>query len=211
MPWRLASRDVVACRRETEMDESGGYRRQCPARPPPPRRGEDRQAATRVARALDGLHPRRPDRAIPVQPGAHYHMGGIDTDSQASPTRPVRAGSRLCSVHGANRLGGNALMETITYGPRPASTRPMGAARTRPSPVPESTVSDAERELKELLDRTEGERPWKIREELGESIRRDFASSGAASDHRAGEIIHGLRDRYGTSSSRTRATSSTPT
>ena len=60
-------------------------------------------------------------RADPVRPGAHYHMGGVDTDIWGRTTLEglYAAGEVACvSVHGANRLGGNALMETITYGKR---------------------------------------------------------------------------------------------
>src|SRR5204862_137658 len=54
---------------------------------------------------------------IPVRPGAHYHMGGveIDLDGKTALEGLYAAGECACvSVHGANRLGGNALMETIT-------------------------------------------------------------------------------------------------
>ena len=50
-------------------------------------------------------------------------MGGVDTDVWGSPTLEglYAAGEVACvSVHGANRLGGNALMETITFGSAPA-------------------------------------------------------------------------------------------
>src|SRR5512134_3298821 len=58
---------------------------------------------------------------IPVRPGAHYHMGGVATDNWGATELPglYAAGETACvSVHGANRLGGNSLMETITFGRR---------------------------------------------------------------------------------------------
>src|SRR5213594_4056910 len=58
---------------------------------------------------------------IPVRPGAHYHMGGVETDNDGGTelTGLYAAGEVACvSVHGANRLGGNSLMETITFGRR---------------------------------------------------------------------------------------------
>ncbi len=56
---------------------------------------------------------------IPIMPCQHYSMGGIDTD--AAGATPVRgfyaAGECACvSVHGANRLGGNSLLDTIVFG-----------------------------------------------------------------------------------------------
>ena len=58
---------------------------------------------------------------IPVRPGAHYHMGGVETDEWGLTALEglYAAGEVACvSVHGANRLGGNSLMETITFGRR---------------------------------------------------------------------------------------------
>ena len=66
-----------------------------------------------------GVDPIR--EPIPVRPGAHYHMGGVETDSDGLTelTGLYAAGEVACvSVHGANRLGGNSLMETITFGRR---------------------------------------------------------------------------------------------
>ena len=64
---------------------------------------------------------------IPVRPGAHYHMGGVETDEWGLTELEglYAAGETACiSVHGANRLGGNSLMETITFGRRSAVTPP---------------------------------------------------------------------------------------
>ena len=58
---------------------------------------------------------------IPIQPCQHYSMGGIDTDVDGR-TRLAglfAAGECACvSVHGANRLGGNSLLETVVFGRR---------------------------------------------------------------------------------------------
>ncbi len=56
---------------------------------------------------------------MPVQPGQHYTMGGIDCDATC---KTDVAGIYACgecscvSVHGANRLGGNSLLETLVFG-----------------------------------------------------------------------------------------------
>ncbi|MDO8473853.1 MAG: FAD-binding protein, partial [Dehalococcoidia bacterium] len=58
---------------------------------------------------------------IPVQPGQHYSMGGIDCnyDGETQMLGLYAAGECSCvSVHGANRLGGNSLLETIVFGKR---------------------------------------------------------------------------------------------
>ncbi len=56
---------------------------------------------------------------IPVEPAQHYTMGGIDTDADCQTIIKgiYAAGEAACvSVHGANRLGGNSLLETIVFG-----------------------------------------------------------------------------------------------
>lgn len=59
------------------------------------------------------------EKPIPVQPGQHYSMGGIDTNKNGETNLKgfFAAGECACvSVHGANRLGGNSLLETIVFG-----------------------------------------------------------------------------------------------
>jgi succinate dehydrogenase / fumarate reductase flavoprotein subunit len=61
------------------------------------------------------------DSPVPIVPSQHYSMGGIDTDVNGATTMPgfYAAGECACvSVHGANRLGGNSLLETIVFGRR---------------------------------------------------------------------------------------------
>jgi len=59
------------------------------------------------------------DAPIPIQPAQHYSMGGIDVDETcASPVAGFyAAGECACvSVHGANRLGGNSLLDAVVFG-----------------------------------------------------------------------------------------------
>jgi succinate dehydrogenase / fumarate reductase, flavoprotein subunit len=137
---------------------------------------------------------------IPVRPGAHYHMGGIDTDKfgRTSLDCLYAAGEAACvSVHGANRLGGNALMETITFGRRAGADASDLAYRTDEPAIPESALRDAEVELRELLDRTEGERPWRIRDELADTMHENFGVFRREDEmEEQGRIVESLRDRY---------------
>jgi succinate dehydrogenase / fumarate reductase, flavoprotein subunit len=101
------------------------------------------------------------------------------------------------SVHGANRLGGNALMETITYGKRAGRHAAEWAQTHTTVEVPTSTVADAERDLRALLDRDEGERPWSIRDELAQTMHENFGVFRREDQMvRQGEIVEGLRERY---------------
>jgi succinate dehydrogenase / fumarate reductase flavoprotein subunit len=137
---------------------------------------------------------------IPVRPGAHYHMGGVDTDvwGRTGLEGLYAAGEAACvSVHGANRLGGNALMETITYGKRVGQHAAEWAMSHTTVAVPESLETDSERELRTLLDRTEGERPWSIRDELAESMHENFGVFRREEQMlKQGEIVRSLRERY---------------
>jgi succinate dehydrogenase / fumarate reductase flavoprotein subunit len=68
------------------------------------------------------------DAPIPIQPTCHYSMGGIPTnidgqviwDVNDTPVHGLfAAGECACvSVHGANRLGGNSLLDAVYYGSR---------------------------------------------------------------------------------------------
>ena len=139
---------------------------------------------------------------IPVRPGAHYHMGGVATDvwGQTELTGLYAAGECACvSVHGANRLGGNALMETITFGKRAGSHAADWALSHTTVEVPESAERDAERELTALLERSDGERPWSIRDELATTMHENFGVFRREHQmEEQGEIVAGLRERYQT-------------
>jgi succinate dehydrogenase/fumarate reductase flavoprotein subunit len=118
---------------------------------------------------------------IPVRPGAHYHMGGVETDEWGRTALEglYAAGEAACvSVHGANRLGGNSLMETITFGRRSgrhAAEHALGRpATTAATSGGEAARADAESWVKGLLDVESGERPWQIRDELGQSMLENF-------------------------------------
>jgi len=127
-------------------------------------------------------------------------MGGVDTDVWGrTPLEGLyAAGECACvSVHGANRLGGNALMETITFGKRAGAHAADWALTHTTIDVPPSLETDAERELKELLDRDDGERPWSIRNELAETMHVNFGVFRRENEMRKqGEIVSSLRERF---------------
>jgi succinate dehydrogenase / fumarate reductase flavoprotein subunit len=79
-----------------------------------------------LAMHFEGVDPI--DDPVPIVPSQHYSMGGIDTDADGATVLPgfYAAGECACvSVHGANRLGGNSLLETLVFGRR------SGAAAAR--------------------------------------------------------------------------------
>jgi succinate dehydrogenase flavoprotein subunit len=197
----LASRDVISRAEQTEIDEGRGVDGNVllDMRHLGADRILERLHGTReLAMTFAGVDPIY--EPIPVRPGAHYHMGGVDTDvwGLTDVEGLYAAGECACvSVHGANRLGGNALMETITYGKRAGRHAAEWALANTTVEVPPSTEADAERELKRLLDRDKGERPWKIRDELAQTMHENFGVFRRADQmRRQGEIVAGLRERY---------------
>ncbi|TML88883.1 MAG: FAD-binding protein [Actinobacteria bacterium] len=197
----LASRDVISRAEQTEIDEGRGVEGNVllDMRHLGAERILERLHGTReLAMTFAGVDPIY--EPIPVRPGAHYHMGGVDTDvwGRTELEGLYAAGEAACvSVHGANRLGGNALMETITYGKRAGAHAAEWALTHTTVAVPESVERDAERELKQLLARTEGERPWRIRDELAATMHENFGVFRREEQMaRQGELIAGLRERY---------------
>ena len=197
----LASRDVVSRSEQTEIDAGRGINGSVmlDMRHLGAERIIERLPGSReLSMTFAGVDPIF--EPVPVRPGAHYHMGGIETDTDGATelTGLYAAGECACvSVHGANRLGGNSLMETITFGRRSGRAAAEWALSHTTIDVPESVERDAERKLSALLDRTSGERPWKIREELGESMLENFAVFRREEQMvRQVEIIEELRERY---------------
>ncbi len=169
----LAPRDIVARAIQTEINEGrgfeGGYvnlelmhigERNIKDRLP-----GIRQIAIDFANIDPVLAP------IPVQPGQHYSMGGIasDKDCETSVSGFYVCGESSCiSVHGANRLGGNSLLETIVFG-KIAGENAKRYAESVNFAAPEIVEKETENEGKriaELLNRKEGEIFFKIRDEL---------------------------------------------
>jgi succinate dehydrogenase / fumarate reductase flavoprotein subunit len=197
----LASRDVISRAEQTEIDEGRGVNGNVllDLRHLGAERILERLHGTReLSMVFAGVDPIY--EPIPVRPGAHYHMGGVDTDVWGTTSLEglYAAGEVACvSVHGANRLGGNALMETITFGKRSGRHAAEWAQSHTTVAVPASAVSDAERDLKTLLDRDEGERPWTIRDELALTMHENFGVFRREDQMiRQGEIVEGLRERY---------------
>jgi len=197
----LASRDVVSRAVQSEIDEGRGIdgNVMLDCRHLGAERILERLHGTReLSMVFAGVDPIYDP--IPVRPGAHYQMGGVDTDvfGRTALDGLYAAGEVACvSVHGANRLGGNALMETIVFGRRAGRQAAEDADAASAAEVPESAVGDAEGELRALLGRADGERPWSIRTELAESMHANFGVFRRESEMEEQErIVKGLRERY---------------
>jgi succinate dehydrogenase/fumarate reductase flavoprotein subunit len=197
----LASRDVISRAEQTEIDEGRGVDGNVllDLRHLGAEKILERLHGTReLSMTFAGVDPIY--EPIPVRPGAHYHMGGVDTDVWGLTALEglYAAGECACvSVHGANRLGGNALMETITYGKRVGGHAAEWALTHTTVDVPTSVESDAVRELEALLGRSDGERPWRIRDELASTMHENFGVFRREEQMlEQGDVVRGLRERY---------------
>ncbi len=141
------------------------------------------------------------EEPIPVRPGAHYMMGGIDVDVWGETMIPGlwAAGEVACvSVHGANRLGGNSLMETIVFGRRAgqaAADRVLEQGDTGARIEP-AELADEDRRIAGVLNSDSGERPGAIREQLAKTM---YDKAGVYRTEQVllecQETVHELRER----------------
>jgi len=112
------------------------------------------------------------EKPIPIEPSQHYTMGGIDCDIWGESPLPglLACGECACvSVHGANRLGGNSLLETVVFGQR-AGKRAAELARAGASTSSEEHLKKAlekvQARIEELKRGNGSEDPASIREEM---------------------------------------------
>ena len=160
---------------------------------------------TDFARVYQGVEPYT--QPVGVQPTAHYAMGGVPTDVTARVVVDEQntalpglyaAGECACvSVHGANRLGTNSLLDILVFGRR--AGRDM-ARFSRESGMPDLTADPAEpvhAELEALGARREGEPPARIRRELADVMMDDVGVFRTDETLRhAQSVVRDLRDRY---------------
>ncbi len=117
----LAPRDIVARAAQQEIDEGrgfeGGYVLLDLRHLKKEKIAERLPGIRLISMDFAGVDP--VETPIPVQPGQHYSMGGVAAGNDLATELPglYAAGECSCvSVHGANRLGGNSLLETVVFG-----------------------------------------------------------------------------------------------
>ncbi|HEV2067826.1 MAG TPA: succinate dehydrogenase flavoprotein subunit [Thermomicrobiales bacterium] len=131
---------------------------------------------TDFARVYLGVEPK--NEGIPIQPTAHYAMGGLATNIDAQVIRdasstPVpglySAGEAACvSVHGANRLGTNSLVDLVVFGRRAGRHMLSQIQELEFLPLPKNPEARAVEEIRCLLERDKGERVADIRSRMQE-------------------------------------------
>ena len=159
---------------------------------------------TEFARTYLGIEPY--DDPIPIQPTAHYAMGGIPTDIDAQVLRNntevvpglFAAGEAACvSVHGANRLGTNSLLDINVFGRRGGLAAASYADSHDWVELPPHPEADVETMLQRLRDGGGTELVADIRSELQETM--DTNASVYRTDatlKQAEDDIAELKERY---------------
>ena len=134
---------------------------------------------TMFSRTYLGVDPLK--EPIPVAPTCHYAMGGIPTDydgrvetGERGSTLPglYAAGECACvSVHGANRLGTNSLLELVVFGRRAGMAMAKEVKEGKGfAPLPDEPEKETRTLLDNILSRTDGEPVVKVRNELQETM-----------------------------------------
>jgi succinate dehydrogenase / fumarate reductase flavoprotein subunit len=173
----LASRDVVSRAEQTEINEGRGFDDGTVALDitvvPRKRIHEALREIVLVGRDFAGVDITR--EPIRIKPGNHYTMGGVKTDVHGATTIPglYAAGEVACvSVHGGNRLGANSLLDTLIFGRRSGEHAAARAKQIDHGRTSESTLTDSEREIAELIGRDHGtgRRVSVLRKELGDTM-----------------------------------------
>jgi succinate dehydrogenase / fumarate reductase flavoprotein subunit len=129
---------------------------------------------TEFARVYLGVEPLT--EPVPIQPTAHYAMGGIPTDLRTRVVRdeiktPVEglfaAGEAACvSVHGANRLGTNSLVDLLVFGRRAGREMTAYCRSASPPTIAPAADEPVRAELEALRTRPEGESPSALKDHL---------------------------------------------
>jgi succinate dehydrogenase / fumarate reductase, flavoprotein subunit len=160
---------------------------------------------TEFARIYLGVEPLR--EPVPIQPTAHYGMGGIPTDVDGrvvtgADETPVpglyAAGECACvSVHGANRLGTNSLLDIVVFGRR-GGLDMAGYAKEADLPdLPARPEDEAATELDRLVSSSGGDNVADIRAQLQEQMF-DLAGVVRVEEglRKMQDLLGGLRERY---------------
>ncbi|MEU2877511.1 succinate dehydrogenase flavoprotein subunit [Streptomyces sp. NPDC007070] len=179
----LASRDVVSRSIYTEIREGRGCGPEGDhvyldlTHLPPEQLDAKLPDITEFARTYLGIEPYTDP--IPIQPTAHYAMGGIPTNVEgevlADNTTVVpglyAAGEVACvSVHGANRLGTNSLLDINVFGKRAGIAAAEYARRADFVELPEDPASLVVEQIERLRSSTGTERVAELRRELQETM-----------------------------------------
>ncbi len=144
---------------------------------------------------------------MPIQPTAHYGMGGIPTDlhgrvvldAQGTPLHGCyAAGECACvSVHGANRLGTNSLTDLIVFGRRAGKHMAEYCQGASVTPLPANPAAEIQASLDRIRQANGSRKPYEIRSEMQHTMMRHVGVFRTAEGiQEAVDDIRRLQDEY---------------
>ena len=156
----------------------------------------------RIYLGVDPVH-----QPIPVQPTCHYIMGGIPTDADGRVLKEEKgtvvpglyaAGECACvSIHGANRLGCNSLLDLLVFGRRSGIAMKEDIVRIDRSSLSEEPLRMAQERIARLRDGKGKERADPLRQSM-QSLMMEYGSVFRDQEglKKGLEEIRALKDRY---------------
>jgi succinate dehydrogenase / fumarate reductase flavoprotein subunit len=200
----LAPRDIVARAIQTEVDEGRGFNDEYV------HLDLTHLGADRINERLPGIRQIAMDFAsvdpikepLPVQPGQHYSMGGVACGADTATPLPglYSAGECSCvSVHGANRLGGNSLLETVVFGKQAGImiSKAVGDIMAPSDDPIKDALKTEDARLSSFLSRESGERISDIRDGLMGAMFCSFGVFRNEKDMMSGlDAIRSFKDRF---------------
>jgi len=137
---------------------------------------------------------------IPIQPAQHYSMGGVEVtlDCESRVQGLLAAGEAACvSVQGANRLGGNSVLETIVFGKRAGARAGALAKDMSEGRVPLEQIGAEEARITDILNNSNGkDHGLAVKRELGRVMNSNVGVFRRGEDiAKAIELVRELRER----------------
>ncbi len=206
----LAPRDVVSRAEQTEINEGRGIDGKDYVYLDMRHLGE-KKIMERLPQvwelALNYLKVDGIKEPVPIQPTAHYSMGGIPANINTEVIRDAKgtvvkglytAGEASClSLHGANRLGTNSLQDASTFGRIAGKNISKFLVENGYEALPSNPLDVAKAKISSLIDGNGGERHSKIREELQENMTKYVGVFRNEKDMlKLLKIIKQLQERY---------------
>ena len=144
---------------------------------------------------------------MPIQPTAHYAMGGIPTNVDAEVVMDENwtvlpglyaAGETACvSVHGANRLGTNSLVDLVVFGRRGGMKIAEFVKQADYAPLPANPSAEIEAEFSRIRNSSGKTRPGELRTAMQKVMMDDVGVFRTGEGMtKALETLRELRDRH---------------
>jgi succinate dehydrogenase / fumarate reductase flavoprotein subunit len=206
----LAPRDVVSRAEQTEINEGRGIGGNdyvhLDLRPIGKERILDRLPQV-YELALNYLKVDALVEAVPIQPTAHYSMGGIPANIKTEVIKDAKgtvvkglytAGEASClSLHGANRLGTNSLQGAATFGRIAGISMSQFIKENGYENLPTNPLDAAQKKISQLTEGSGNERYADIREKLQENMTKHAGVFRNEADMlKLKKLIKGLQEQF---------------